>query len=69
MSQLFGVGDLAVQRHVPLRHPRGPADPNGWISFDPPAVLVWHVVWMWGVAGQGDCSQMREREEALLDLT
>lgn len=60
VSQLFGVGDLAVQRHVPLHHPRGPADSNGWVSMNSPTVRVRHVVGMWSVAGQGDCSQTRE---------
>lgn len=51
VSQLSGVGDLTVQRHVPLRDPRGPADPDGGVPTGSPAALPRCVVRFWSVAG------------------
>jgi len=60
VSQLVGVGDLTLQRRVALQRPRGPADSNGRVSLDPLIALVWAVVGLWRVVGQGDCSQTGE---------
>lgn len=55
--QLFWVSDFAIQRCVGLHHPRGSADSNSGVPFDPLAVMVRAVVRLGSVSGQGDCSQ------------
>ena len=58
VSQLFGVGDLALQSIAALSC--GPADLNGRVSTDPLIVLVGSVVALWSVVSQGDCRRTRE---------
>lgn len=61
MSQLVGVGDLSVQRGIPLlRDPRGTADLDGGVAA---ATAAWRlavvVVRAGGVRGVGDCCGWR----------
>lgn len=57
VAQLLWVCNLTIQGRAWLHHSCGPANSNGGISLDAFAVLVWHVVRMWSVSWQGNCSQ------------
>lgn len=63
MPQLVGVGDLAVQRGVPLLgHPRGAADLDGGVAASAAArrlAVVMVVVRAGGVRGVGNCCGWR----------
>lgn len=65
MAQLVGVGDLAIQRGVPLLgHPRGAADLDGRVAD---ATAAWRlavvvvVVRAGGMRGVGNCCGLRFR--------